>query len=78
LQRLQRGEVLLTLKRRWSDGTFAKLFDPQDLIAKVIALLPAPGANLLRFHGRVRVNHPTTKPTTLHRAQSETSLSDRA
>ena len=52
LQRLESGEVLLTLKRPWSDGTWAKLFQPQDLISKVIALLPAPGANLLRFHGQ--------------------------
>ena len=52
LQRLESREVLLTLKRPWSDGTWAKLFQPQDLISKVIALLPAPGANLLRFHGQ--------------------------
>ncbi|MBM4345834.1 MAG: transposase [Deltaproteobacteria bacterium] len=52
LQRLESGEVLLTLRKRWSDGTFAKVFQPQDLISKVIALLPAPGANLLRFHGQ--------------------------
>ena len=52
MQRLESGEVLLTLKKRWNDGTFAKLFQPQDLISKVIALLPAPGTNLLRFHGQ--------------------------
>jgi len=52
LQRLESGEILLTLKRRWSDGTFAKLFQPQDFISKVLALLPAPGTNLVRFHGQ--------------------------
>lgn len=52
MQRLESGEVLLTLKKRWNDGTFAKLFQPQDLISKVIALLPAPGTNLVRFHGQ--------------------------
>jgi hypothetical protein len=52
MQRLDSGEVVLTLRRRWSDGTFAKVFQPQDLIAKVLALLPAPGANLLRLHGQ--------------------------
>ncbi len=52
MQRLESGEVLLTLRKRWSDGTFAKLFQPQDLISKVIALLPAPGTNLVRFHGQ--------------------------
>ncbi len=52
MQRLESGEVLLTLRKRWSDGTWAKLFQPQDLISKVIALLPAPGANLVRFHGQ--------------------------
>ena len=52
MQRLDSGEVLLTLKKRWHDGTFAKLFQPQDFISKVIALLPAPGTNLVRFHGQ--------------------------
>ena len=35
MQRLDSGEVLLTLKKRWNDGTFAKLFQPQDLISIV-------------------------------------------
>jgi hypothetical protein len=52
MQRLESGEVLLTLRKRWSDGAWAKVFQPQDLISKVIALLPAPGTNLLRFHGQ--------------------------
>ena len=44
------------LKSIWSDGTFTKLFQPQDLIAKGIALLPAPHTNLVRFHGQFTPN----------------------
>jgi hypothetical protein len=56
MQRLGSGQVLISLKKKWSDGTFAKLFEPADLIAKVIALVPAPGANLVRFHGQFAPN----------------------
>ena len=38
MQRLVSGQVLICLKKMRSDGTFAKLFEPADLIARVIAL----------------------------------------
>ena len=58
MQRLESGEVLLTLKKRWNDGTFAKLFQPQDLISKVIALLPAPRVGGISAHLKPSVTPP--------------------
>lgn len=52
LERLDDGRVLARLKRRWSDGTWAKVFEPLDFLAKVCALVPLPGSNLLRYHGQ--------------------------
>ena len=52
LERLPDGRILATLKRQWSDGTWAKVFEPLDFLAKVIALIPKPSSNLLRYHGQ--------------------------
>jgi len=45
------GRVVLHLKRAWRDGTTAMIFDPVDFISKLVALIPRPRANVLRFHG---------------------------
>jgi hypothetical protein len=47
------GKILLTMNRRWSDGTRAVLFEPQELIEKLAALIPKPRINLLLYHGIV-------------------------
>jgi hypothetical protein len=47
------GRILLTMNRRWSDGTRAVLFEAQELIEKLAALIPKPRINLLLYHGIV-------------------------
>jgi len=44
-------KILYRLKTSSSDGTTHVLFDPMELVGKVIALVPPPRANLLRYHG---------------------------
>jgi len=51
LSALPDGRLLYRLKRPWRDGTSAIIFEPQDLIAKLAALVPAPRVHLVRFHG---------------------------
>ncbi len=47
-----RGDhVVYRLKRAWSDGTTAVRFSPLDFISKLMALIPRPGKNLVRYHG---------------------------
>ena len=43
--------MVYRLKRPWSDGTTDLVFEPQDFIAKLAALVPAPRVHLTRFHG---------------------------
>lgn len=50
------GKILYKLKTRYSDGTTHILFDPIELVEKVVALIPPPRANLLRFHGLLAPN----------------------
>ena len=51
LQRLEDGRVQLTLKSTWRDGTRAFVFEPFDLIARLLAALPPPRFHRLRYHG---------------------------
>jgi hypothetical protein len=51
LSRLDDGRLLYRLKKRWSDGTTAMVFEPQELIEKLAALVPPPRLNLVRYHG---------------------------
>ena len=45
------GLVMLELKRAFTDGTTHVLFEPEDFIARLAALVPRPRAHLLRYHG---------------------------
>ena len=45
------GKLLLNLKKRWSDGTVALLFEPVELLARLAAMLPKPGSNAISYHG---------------------------
>jgi putative transposase len=51
LSRLPDGRLNYRLKRIWSDGTTAVIYEPQDFMAKLAALIPTPRVHLVRFHG---------------------------
>src|SRR5262249_29054339 len=45
------GTILLRLRRRWRDGTWAVRFRPTELLEKLAAMIPKPRINLLVYHG---------------------------
>jgi hypothetical protein len=45
------GQVRYTLKTPYRDGTTHVLFEPQDFIARLAALVPPPRVHLTRYHG---------------------------
>jgi hypothetical protein len=51
LARLQDGRLLYRLKHRWRDGTTHVVFEPQELVEKLAALIPPPRFHLVRYHG---------------------------
>ena len=51
LSRLPDGRLRYTMKKPWSDGTTAVLFEPLDFIARLVALIPPPRFHMLRFVG---------------------------
>jgi len=50
------GRVALQLKTPWRDGTVALLFTPEQFVARLAALVPRPGKNLVRYHGVLAPN----------------------
>jgi len=45
------GQVRLELRHRWADGTTDLLFDPIELLERLVALTPRPRINLVLYYG---------------------------
>jgi hypothetical protein len=51
LQLTAAGQVVLTFKRAWSDGTTCAIFEPSELLERLAVLTPRPRVNLILYHG---------------------------
>ena len=51
LSRGPEGEVVLGLKRAWSDGTTELRFTPLAFLERLVALVPPPRAHQTLYHG---------------------------
>jgi hypothetical protein len=51
LSLLDDGRLELQLKRPWRDGTTAFIFQPRELIERLVAVVPRPRAHLIRYSG---------------------------
>jgi hypothetical protein len=51
LERRPDGKLELSFKRAWRDGTRALVFEPADLIPRLVAAVPPPRWHLLRYFG---------------------------
>jgi len=77
------GNVRYALKTPYRDGTTHVIFEPEDFIARLVALVPKPRAHLTRYHGvfapasrdRARIV-PGTRSAACA-ARGEVSVSDR-
>ena len=59
LERLSKtpdGKLIYELKTKYNDGTSHVIFDPLELIEKIVAIIPPARANLLRYHGVLAPN----------------------
>jgi hypothetical protein len=59
------GHVRYSLKTAYRDGTTHVLFEPEDFIARLSALVPKPRAHLTRYHEIFAPNSALLQP---HRA----------
>ncbi len=51
LSKLPDGRLALQFKQPWRNGTSHVVFTPQELIEKLIPLIPRPRAHVIRYHG---------------------------
>ena len=51
LSRLPDGRLLYRLKRRRRDGTTHMIFEPAELLEKLVSLVPPPRSHQVRYHG---------------------------
>ena len=51
LELLSDGRVCYSMKRTWSDGTRALVWEPQDFLSRLCALVPPPRFHMIRAHG---------------------------
>ena len=51
LRELPDGSLLYELRRPWADGTKGLVHAPLELLEKLVALVPAPRRNTVRYHG---------------------------
>jgi hypothetical protein len=51
LRQTNDGRIAYHLRRRWRDGTSCLVFEPQEFMARLAALIPPPRAHQTRYHG---------------------------
>lgn len=68
VERAPDGSILLRLRRRWQDGTWAVRFAPTELLEKREAMIPKPRINLLVYHGEF-APHARGRGEAVRRAQ---------
>jgi Putative transposase len=51
LHMIGEGEIWLTLRHRWGDGTTHLRFDPLELLERLAVLTPRPRVNLILYYG---------------------------
>ncbi|WP_181197423.1 transposase [Enhygromyxa salina] len=45
------GQVVVRFENAWRNGAHAVVLDPLDFVARLVALIPAPHFNMVRYHG---------------------------
>jgi hypothetical protein len=51
LERLSDGRILYRMRKPWRDGTTHLVFEPEEFMARLTALVPPPRAHTIRYHG---------------------------
>jgi Putative transposase len=52
----RQGNVVLTLKTPWGNGTTHSMLTPMEFMQRLAALVPQPRLHLIRFHGVLAPN----------------------
>jgi hypothetical protein len=72
------GLVRYTMKKPWRDGTLCLVFDPEDLLARLCAMVPPPRWHLIRFHGVLSAHASLRSEVIAARGRGSCRLADRS
>ena len=75
LSELADGRIAYALRHPWRDGTTHFVFEPGELVEKLVALVPRPRAHLVRYHGVLAPGARLRSRITAARAESEAGAS---
>jgi hypothetical protein len=59
------GKLVVKLKTPWRDGTHSIVLTPHQFMQRLVALIPAPRANLTRYHGVLVVSTTVVAETNI-------------
>jgi hypothetical protein len=70
------GRIVVKFKKDWSDGTSCVILTPLELIERLVALVPPPRKNQLRYHGIFAPNSKLRKAVVPPKAEPECVVTD--
>jgi hypothetical protein len=74
LEELPDGRIAYSFRKPWRDGTKAVAFTPHELIEKLVALVPPPQTNMIRYHGVLAPASKLRKQVVRDRSKRETPV----
>jgi len=74
LEELPDGRIAYKFRKPWRDGTRAVAFTPHELIEKLVALVPPPQTNMVRYHGVLAPASKLRKRVVRDRRRKETPV----
>ncbi len=72
------GQVILKLKSAYTDGTTHLKFTPEQFIKRIIALIPPPRVNLIRYYGVLGARHKKRSEVTAMARPKKKKKTDKA
>jgi len=70
---LRDGRIAVALQRRWADGTTHLVFTPDELLERLVPLVPRPRINLLLCHGVLAPNAPWRQAVVVRGGEGSTA-----
>jgi len=72
------GRIVVKLKTAWSDGTSHIVMTPMDFMARLVALIPPPRKNQIRYHGVFAPNARLRQKVVPKRVEAKTEEPEEA
>ena len=72
------GRIIVKFKKNWTDGTSCVVLTPLELIERLVALVPPPHKNQLRYHGVFAPNSKLRKAVVPQKIEQDSAEESRS